>query len=94
MLTEHDFLNAFKNDRSAGNGICSRKATTSKVVLASRPKISFWSYGSTSSGHYGWLLVCGVCCQTGKLRLPYALAVRFTEGRKTLFLRIMWSYVP
>jgi hypothetical protein len=41
-LTEHDFQNAFKNCRRAGNGTYARtKGTTSKVMVASRPKVSF-----------------------------------------------------
>jgi hypothetical protein len=30
-LTEHDFQDAFKNGRSAGNGAYARKGTTSRV---------------------------------------------------------------
>jgi hypothetical protein len=40
-LTEHDFRDAFKNVRRAGNG------TTSKVMVASRPRVSFCPDGST-----------------------------------------------
>jgi hypothetical protein len=40
-LTEHDFQDAFKNGRSAGNGAYARKGTSSRVMVASRPKISF-----------------------------------------------------
>jgi hypothetical protein len=34
-LTEHDFQDAFKNDRSAGNGAYALKGTTSRVMVAS-----------------------------------------------------------
>jgi hypothetical protein len=40
-LTEHDFQDVFKNGRTAGNGAYAREGTTSRVVLASRPKVSF-----------------------------------------------------
>jgi hypothetical protein len=40
-LIEHDFQDAFKNGRSAGNGAYTRKGTTSRVMVTSRPKISF-----------------------------------------------------
>jgi hypothetical protein len=41
ILTEHNFQDAFKNGRSAGNGACAWKGTTSRVMVASRPKVSF-----------------------------------------------------
>jgi hypothetical protein len=34
-----------------------RKITTSRELLASRPKVSFWQVGSTSPWNYGWLFV-------------------------------------
>jgi hypothetical protein len=40
-LTENDFQDAFKNDRSAGNGAYVRQGTTSRVMVASRQKVSF-----------------------------------------------------
>jgi hypothetical protein len=40
-LTEHDFQNVFKNGRSAGNGAYALKGTTSNMMVASRPKVSF-----------------------------------------------------
>jgi hypothetical protein len=40
-LTEHDFEDAFKTGRSAGNGAYARKGTTSRVVVVSRHKVSF-----------------------------------------------------
>jgi hypothetical protein len=43
-----------KKGRSAG------KVTyypTSRVIVTSRPKISFWPDGSASPGNYGWLFV-------------------------------------
>jgi hypothetical protein len=33
------------------------KGTTSRVMVASVPKLSFWPDGSTSSGNYGWHFV-------------------------------------
>jgi hypothetical protein len=40
-LTEHDFQDAFKNGRSAGNGAYARKGITSKLMVASRSKVCF-----------------------------------------------------
>jgi hypothetical protein len=37
-----------KNDRSDGNGAYTWKGTTSKVMVASRSKTSFWQVGSIS----------------------------------------------
>jgi hypothetical protein len=48
--TEHDFQDAFKNGRSAGNGAYVRQGTTSRVMVASRPKVSFCPYSSNSPG--------------------------------------------
>jgi hypothetical protein len=39
-LTEHDFQDAFKHGRSAGNGAYTRKGTTSTVKVASRATVS------------------------------------------------------
>jgi hypothetical protein len=39
VTVEHDFQDAFKNGRSAGNGAYARKDTTSRVMLASKPKV-------------------------------------------------------
>jgi hypothetical protein len=40
-LSEHDFQDAFKNGRSAGNSAYMQKGTTSRVMVASRLKVSF-----------------------------------------------------
>jgi hypothetical protein len=40
-LTIHDFQDAFKNDKSAGNGAYARKRTTWRVMVANRPKVNF-----------------------------------------------------
>jgi hypothetical protein len=40
-LTGNDFRDAFKNGRSAGNGAYARKGTTSRVLVASKPRVSF-----------------------------------------------------
>jgi hypothetical protein len=37
---EHYFQDVFKNCRSAGNGAYAQKATTFKVIMASRPDVS------------------------------------------------------
>jgi hypothetical protein len=44
----------FKNGRSAGNGAYAREETTSKVMVASRSKVSFWPDESTSPENYGY----------------------------------------
>jgi hypothetical protein len=46
---EHDFQDAFKNSRSAGNGAYMRKGTTLRVMVTRWPKVSFWPDDSTSS---------------------------------------------
>jgi hypothetical protein len=61
-LTEHDFQDAFKNGRSSGNGAYARKGTTSRAMVASRPKVSFRPDDINSSGNYGWL--CVFCVRT------------------------------
>jgi hypothetical protein len=38
-LTEHDFQEKLQNGRSAGNGTYPQKKTTSKVMVACRPKV-------------------------------------------------------
>jgi hypothetical protein len=40
-LAEHDFKEAFKNDRSSGNGAYAQKGNISRVMVASRPEVSF-----------------------------------------------------
>jgi hypothetical protein len=52
-LTEHGFHDAFKNDRSAGNGVYTQKGTTSRVMLASKPKVSYWPDGIISPRNCG-----------------------------------------
>jgi hypothetical protein len=47
--TEHDFQDALKNSKSAGNGAYSWKGTTSMVRVVGRPKVSFlpkWQHQS------------------------------------------------
>jgi hypothetical protein len=46
-----------KSGRSAGNCAYARKGTTSRVMVANRPKVSFWPDGSTSPRNYGWIFV-------------------------------------
>jgi hypothetical protein len=38
---EHNFQDAFTKGRSAENGVYAWKGTTSRVMVASRPKVSF-----------------------------------------------------
>jgi hypothetical protein len=57
-LTEHDFQDAFKKKgKNVGNGEYGRKRTTSRVMMTSKPKVSFCPAGSTSPGNYGRLFV-------------------------------------
>jgi hypothetical protein len=51
-LTEHGFQDTFKNGRIAGNSAYAQKGTTSRVMVASRPKVSFLPDGSTSPLNY------------------------------------------
>jgi hypothetical protein len=39
-LREHDFQDAFKNGRSSGDGAYTQKGPTSRVIVASSPKVS------------------------------------------------------
>jgi hypothetical protein len=41
-LTEQDFQDAFKNGRNAGNDGYARKESTSRVMVASSSKVSFY----------------------------------------------------
>jgi hypothetical protein len=40
-FTDRDFQDAFKSGRRAGDGAYARKGTTSRMVVANRPKVSF-----------------------------------------------------
>jgi hypothetical protein len=40
-FTEHNFQEAFNIGRRAGNSAYARKGTTSKVIVAGTPKVSF-----------------------------------------------------
>jgi hypothetical protein len=55
---EHDFQNVLKN--YIGNGAYARMGNTSRVLVASRPKVSSWPDSSTSPGNCGWFFVCKV----------------------------------
>jgi hypothetical protein len=66
-LTEHGFQDAFKNGRSAGNSEYAQKWTTSKVMVASKPKANFLPDGSTSPGNYGWFFVCKTMTLVGRI---------------------------
>jgi hypothetical protein len=46
-----------KNGRSTGNCACTWKGTTLRMIMASRPKVSFWPDGSISPGNYGRFFV-------------------------------------
>jgi hypothetical protein len=43
-----------QKDRCVGNGAYAQKGTTLRVMLTSRPKVSFWPDCSTSPGSYGY----------------------------------------
>jgi hypothetical protein len=45
-LAKHDFQDAFKNQKSAGNSAHEWKGTTLRVTAGSRPEASFWPDGS------------------------------------------------
>jgi hypothetical protein len=46
-----------KIGRSAGNSAYVQMGISSRVMVASRPKVSFWPDSSTSPRNYGWLFV-------------------------------------
>jgi hypothetical protein len=46
-LTDHDFQDAFKNGRSAGNGAHAGKGTTWRATVASKSKVRVGPDGST-----------------------------------------------
>jgi hypothetical protein len=54
IITEHNLQDA----RSNGNGAYARKGRIPMVMVASRPKASEWSDGSSSPRNYGWLRTC------------------------------------
>jgi hypothetical protein len=54
-------LKKWQNGRRARNGAYTWKGTTSRVMVVSRSKVSFWPDGSTSPGNYGWLFVHMQC---------------------------------
>jgi hypothetical protein len=45
----------FENCKSAGNNAYARNGNTSRVMVASRPKVRFWPEESASPGNYGWI---------------------------------------
>jgi hypothetical protein len=47
-LTKRNFQDAFKKGRSCRNGACTQKETASRMMVASRPKVSFGPDGSPS----------------------------------------------
>jgi hypothetical protein len=51
--TEHDFQDAFKNVRNAGNSAYMWKETTSRVLVAIKSEVSFELDGNTSPRNYG-----------------------------------------
>jgi hypothetical protein len=56
-LTEQDFQDALKYCRSAGNSAYAQKGTTSRAMVASRSKVSFWQDGNTGPWNYGLVFV-------------------------------------
>jgi hypothetical protein len=56
-LTEHDLQDAFKNGLSAGSSAYMWKGAPLRVLVAIRPKVSFWPDGSISPRNYVWLFV-------------------------------------
>jgi hypothetical protein len=47
-----------KNGRSAGNSVYMWKGTTLRLMVVSRPKVSFWPDCSTCPRNYGYHHVC------------------------------------
>jgi hypothetical protein len=52
--TEQNFQGEFKSRKNVGNGGYMWKRLTSRVMMASKPKVSFRSDGSKSPGNYGY----------------------------------------
>jgi hypothetical protein len=52
ILIQHDFQNAFENGRITGKGAYVRKGTTSRAMVASRPKVRFCPDASSNPGNY------------------------------------------
>jgi hypothetical protein len=55
-LTEQDFQDAFKEWQKRC-GAYTRKGTTSRMMVASKPEVGFGPHGSVSSEYYGWPFV-------------------------------------
>jgi hypothetical protein len=87
-----------KNGRSAGNGACEYTRTTSRVMVASSPKVRFWPDTSTRPENYGYLFVCRylyVVLTQIPLTLLEADSVKFTKTLKRKFvLQIYILHAP
>jgi hypothetical protein len=55
-LTEHEFQDAFKQQQKRCHDAYIQMGTTSRMMVASRPKISFSIDGNISPGNYGYRL--------------------------------------
>jgi hypothetical protein len=60
-----------KIGRSSGNGAYVWMGITSRMKLASRPKVNFWPNGSTSARYYGWIFTC--CCLLRRMKVNIGL---------------------
>jgi hypothetical protein len=76
-VIEHDFQDSchLKNDRIAGNGAYAQKGCTSRVMVASTLKVSFWPDGSISTGNCWWFFV--------SIKLHYGLLALKTSLKKS-----------
>jgi hypothetical protein len=61
-FTEHDFPDIFRNWQKRWERCIRTKGTTSRVMVASRPKPTIWPDDSISPGNYPWLCVNISCC--------------------------------
>jgi hypothetical protein len=62
-LTEHDFQVAFKNERSAGNGVYAWKGIISRVMVASSPEVSCYQMAAHIAAHWA-IIKCISCLHT------------------------------
>jgi hypothetical protein len=81
-LTKHESLRMrLKSGRSDGNGEYARKGTTLRVMVATRPKISFWPDGNTSPENYGliWYYYSFCTKLVGSGIVIHTICISFTE---------------
>jgi hypothetical protein len=69
-----------EHSRSTGNSAYMQKGTTLRVMVASKPKVSFWPDGSTSPRNDEWLFA-----YTSKYWVYYSNRHHFTQISMVLY---------